>query len=80
MNNDNKKFDAVFEGGGVKGVAFVGAIAKLEEEGYSIERCAGTSAGAIISALLAAGYTSSEVKEIMLNTDYNNFLDKIYLY
>ncbi|NFT99508.1 phospholipase, partial [Clostridium botulinum] len=73
---NNKKFDAVFEGGGVKGVAFVGAIAKLEEEGYSIERCAGTSAGAIISALLAVGYTSSEVKEIMLNTDYNNFLDK----
>ncbi|WP_315080977.1 patatin-like phospholipase family protein [uncultured Clostridium sp.] len=76
MNNDNKKFDAVFEGGGVKGVAFVGAISKLEEEGYSIERCAGTSAGAIISALLAVGYTSNEVKEIMLNTDYNNFLDK----
>lgn len=74
--NNNKKFDAVFEGGGVKGVAFVGAIAKLQEEGYSIAQCAGTSAGAIISSLLAVGYTANEVKEIMLDTDYNNFLDK----
>lgn len=76
MISNNKKFDAVFEGGGVKGVAFVGAIRKLEEEGYELQRCAGTSAGSIISALLAVGYTGEEVKEIMLNTDYNNFLDK----
>ncbi|WP_072725880.1 patatin-like phospholipase family protein [Tepidibacter thalassicus] len=71
-----KKFDAVFEGGGVKGIAFVGAICKLEEEGYKLERCAGTSAGAIISALLAVGYTGKEIKELMLNTDYTKFLDK----
>lgn len=76
MKNQTKKFNAVFEGGGVKGIGFVGALTKLEEEGYSIERCAGTSAGAIVSALLAVGYTAKEIKEIMINTDYNNFLDK----
>ncbi|MCY6482898.1 patatin-like phospholipase family protein [Clostridium aestuarii] len=71
-----RKIDAVFEGGGVKGIAFVGAICYLEEKGYRWQNCAGTSAGAIIAALLAVGYTGKEVKEVILKTDYSKFLDK----
>jgi NTE family protein len=43
------KADAVFEGGGVRGIAFVGAICCFEENGYEFEKIAGTSAGAIVA-------------------------------
>ena len=46
--------DLVLEGGGVKGIALVGAISVLEERGYQFRRVAGTSAGAIVGALEAA--------------------------
>lgn len=68
--------DGVFEGGGVKGIAFVGAVCALEERGYNFSRLAGTSAGAIIASLLAVGYTGKELKNIILNLEYNRLLDK----
>jgi NTE family protein len=70
------KVDAIFEGGGVRGIGFVGAICCLEEKNYQWERLAGTSAGAIIAALLAVGYTGKELKTIMYQLNYNRFLDK----
>ncbi|ENQ3107478.1 NTE family protein [Bacillus sp. 491mf] len=73
------KIDGVFEGGGVRGIAHVGAICTLEEHGYEWERVAGTSAGAIIAALLACGYTGKELKIIINNANYPNFLTKTWL-
>lgn len=70
------RIDGVFEGGGVKGIAFVGAICYLEEHGYKFERVAGTSAGSIISALLAAGYTGEELRKIMMMTNFSKFKQK----
>ena len=72
---DSLKADAVFEGGGVKGLGLVGAIAVAEEKGYQWVNVAGTSAGAIVAALVAAGYSALELKEIMNELDYNNFKD-----
>lgn len=68
--------DAVFEGGGVKGIGIVGALCCLEEKGYKWQRFAGTSAGAMIAALLAVGYCGSEIKRILLKTDYRMLIDK----
>lgn len=68
--------DAVFEGGGVKGIGLVGAVCYMEKVGYRWKRFAGTSAGAIVAALLAAGFTGEELKEIIFNTDYRKFLSK----
>ncbi len=68
--------DLVFEGGGVKGIGLAGALATLEERGYRPQNVAGTSAGAISAALLAAGYTAAELREIILNLDYRQFQDK----
>lgn len=70
------KIDGVFEGGGVRGIAHVGAICALEEHNYEWERVAGTSAGAIIAALLACGYTGKELKTIINRADYTNFTKK----
>jgi len=69
------KVDLVFEGGGIKGLAFVGSVCCLEDHGYEFERCAGTSSGSIISALVSVGYTGKELKEIILNTDFNKFIE-----
>lgn len=70
-----KIFDGVFEGGGVKGVALISALKRLEEEGASFNRVAGTSAGAIIAALYAAGYSINEIKDIIWKKDFNDFAD-----
>ena len=75
-NTSPKKIDAVFEGGGVKGSGLVGAIAVAEELGYQFENVAGTSAGAIVASLIAAGYTAAELKGIMDEIDYQAFKDR----
>ena len=72
---DNLMADAVFEGGGVKGIGLIGAVAVAEEKGYQWVNIAGTSAGAIVAALLAAGYSAAEMREIMEELDYNRFKD-----
>jgi NTE family protein len=46
--------DLALEGGGVKGIGIVGAVSALAEAGYRFQRVAGTSAGAIAAALIAA--------------------------
>lgn len=69
------KIDAVFEGGGVKGIGFAGAIAEVEKAGHTFENIAGTSAGAIVASLVAVGYTSEEIKEELEKLNYNNFKD-----
>jgi NTE family protein len=67
--------DAVFEGGGVKGIGLAGALAEAEDRGYRWRHVAGTSAGAIVAALVAAGYTAAELMEMMLALDYYRFQD-----
>jgi NTE family protein len=69
--------DGVFEGGGVKGLAFVGALAAAEEELGIHEwvNVAGTSAGAIVAALLVAGFTPAQLRDYVGGIDYNRFAD-----
>ncbi len=55
----------VFEGGGAKGVAYCGALKAVEEHGCWFEAAAGSSAGAITAALIAAGYSPREFDEPM---------------
>lgn len=68
--------DLVFEGGGVKGIGLAGAIATLEDRGYMPQNVAGTSAGSISAALLAAGYSAAELREIIMDLDYRQFQDR----
>jgi predicted acylesterase/phospholipase RssA len=62
------KYDLVFEGGGAKGMVFVGACDVFFERGHAFNRLLGTSAGAITAALLAAGYTAEEMREALGET------------
>jgi len=70
------KADAIFEGGGVKGIGLAGALCAAEEEGYEWGNVAGTSAGAMIASFIAAGYSAEEIKNIIMNIDYKSFNDK----
>lgn len=51
----------VFEGGGAKGLAHVGALRAAEQRGFQFRAVAGTSIGAMIAALVAAGFKSEEL-------------------
>lgn len=63
--------DAVFEGGGVKGIAFLGALRCFSDVGVRWQRSAGTSAGAITAALVAADFTIQELEAIFGALDFD---------
>ena len=71
-----RKLDAVFEGGGVRGIALVGAVSVVEAAGYTFENLAGSSAGAIVSMLLAAGYRAAEIRTIAMELDLRRLADR----
>ena len=58
----------VLSGGGVRGVAHIGAIRALEEYGICPTHIAGTSAGAIVGALYAGGCTWKELLDFFKTT------------
>ena len=62
------KFDMVFEGGGAKGMVFVGAMQALERHNHEVGRLLGTSAGAITATFLAAGFSPHEMLDILSET------------
>lgn len=67
----------VFAGGGVLGLAHIGMLMALEEMGIYPSHLAGTSAGAIFSALLSVGCTSEEILSLFLEKDLTEFLDPV---
>lgn len=72
-----QRADAVFEGGGVKGVGLVGALQAFEEAGFEWQNVAGTSAGAITAALVAVGYSAAEINDIMNNRiNFRQMMDR----
>ena len=72
----------VFEGAGIRGLAYSGAIAELEKADLlaGIHRVGGTSAGAVTALLLSLGYTSGEISDIVQSTSYRKFNDGRYFF
>ncbi len=60
----------VLSGGGARGFAHLGVIKALQEQGITVNRISGTSAGAIAGALLAAGYPPDEGLRIVESARY----------
>ena len=65
----------ILKGGGVKGIAYVGALSVLHEYGFRFDHFVGSSAGAIAAALLAAGYSVDELGAVLKKTDFHSFKD-----
>ena len=76
MSEAPKSVDLVLSGGGVLGIGHVGAVSVLEERGFEFQRIAGTSAGSIVAALLAAGMSSAQLHELVAGLEYPRFLDQ----
>ncbi len=79
VSTPNGLADAVFEGGGAKGIGHIGALAYAESIGIRWVNVAGTSAGAITAALVAAGYAAGEVDGIMQEVNFERFKDGDWL-
>ena len=69
----------IMKGGGIKGLAFAGALEVLYDHGYKFNWFVGTSAGAISAILLASGKEVSELKEILQKQDFRKFKDASHL-
>lgn len=74
--NKNKEINLVLQGGGVKGLAYIGALRCLEENNYVIKNIAGSSIGSVIGALIIAGYNSYELESIVNSIDYTMFTQR----
>jgi NTE family protein len=71
----------VFEGGGVRGISFAGAIGVLEENNLlmDVEKVGGTSVGAITALTLSLRYNAKEIEEIIAGTNPGKFNDGVFL-
>ncbi len=65
------KIGLVLSGGGAKGLAHIGVLKVLEEEGIKIDYIGGTSMGAIIGGLYASGYSAKDLDSIFRETNFN---------
>jgi NTE family protein len=72
----------VFEGAGIRGIAYSGAIKELEEKNIlkDIQRVGGTSSGAITALLLSIGYSADEITSIVNSTPFKKFNDGRFLF
>lgn len=72
-NNRQESVGLVLSGGGAKGIAHIGVIKALEENNIPIDYVAGTSMGAIVGGLYAAGYTPEEMMELIKSPGFANW-------
>ncbi len=68
------KIGLVLSGGAARGLAHVGVLKALEEQGIHIDAIAGTSMGAVIGGLYASGYKIDELEKLALNIDWQEAL------
>src|SRR5436190_2039036 len=78
VESAGKPADLVLEGGGVKGIGLAGAVLALDEAGYRFQRVAGTSAGAIAAAIIAAlnkaGQPISKLGDYLQTIEFRQFM------
>lgn len=67
---------AIFEGGGVKGIALAGAAGASLDAGMVFESTLGTSAGALVASLLAVGYSSHDLRNAVGSVDWPAMVDR----
>src|SRR6266705_5775254 len=79
-DGSHKPADLVLEGGGVKGIGLAGAVLALDEAGYRFRRVAGTSAGAVAAAIIAAlnktGQPLSKLGDYLQTIKFEQFMAK----
>lgn len=70
----NPKIGLSLSGGGAKGFTHVGVLKVLDSLGVKVDYISGTSMGAIVGGLYAAGYTGKDIEKIMMDTDFYSLI------
>lgn len=65
----------VLSGGGSRGMAHIGVLKALEENGIPIDYILGTSIGAAIGGLYASGYSPEEIEVLFSNNNFNQWIN-----
>lgn len=74
ISKKDLKVGLVLSGGGAKGLAHIGVLKVLEEAGVRIDYIGGTSMGAMVGAMYAAGYSANELDSIFRQLDFDKLL------
>ena len=74
QNNQDISVGLVLSGGGARGLAHIGVLKAIEQAGVKIDYIAGTSTGAIVGALYAAGYTASQLDLMFKQVDFSTLI------
>lgn len=69
------EYYGIFGGGGIKGIAYLGALEALAQRGFRIKAVGGTSIGAIVASLLAVGYQPFELIDLLKTIDFTAFMN-----
>lgn len=62
-------------GGGLRGVYYIGMMKWFEEHNVRFKNLYGVSVGSIIALMIAIGYSSSELKDYVMDKDFKNLTD-----
>jgi len=68
--NSQERIGLVLSGGGAAGLAHIGVLKALEENGIPIDFITGTSAGALTGAMYSAGYSPQEIEAFVLSDEF----------
>ena len=72
------KLALVLSGGGAKGLAHIPIIQELDRRGIVPDLVIGTSAGALVGGLYAAGYSGDELETIVSENDISGYIMHLY--
>lgn len=72
---ERPKIGLVLSGGGAKGLAHVGILKAIDRSGLKIDYIAGTSMGAIVAAMYAAGYSGEQIEAISKDTEWMKLIN-----
>lgn len=72
---ERPKVGLVLSGGGAKGLAHIGVLKAIDRSGLKIDYVAGTSMGAIVAAMYAAGYSGEQIEEMSKNTEWMKLIN-----
>ncbi len=82
LGHSQKYENLIFEGAGIRGIAYSGVLTELEKCNIidDIVKVGGTSAGAITALMVSIGYSSSEIFDIISDTKFQKFNDGEYMF